>query len=303
MSDDETWRIFDDEDDSDSVFEGFTAADLVKVREYESDLDIDFDNIEFSPVSTPDMSSDEEDLEAAEVVGERAWSKHLTAISTDPFSEDVGAKHNLPVGSEPIDFFNLLIPEAFLATIAEQTNIYAEEKQSEKRDPQWFPVTVEEVKLFLAIGIMMGIHKLPRQKLYWSKDDRLNVPAISKLMSQNRYMKLLQYLHLNDNRNFIPRGMPGFDPLFKIRPLIECTSHSFKEHFKPNRELSIDEAMIRYNGRLHFKQYIRAKPSPWGIKVWCCADPRTGYLLTYDVYTGKTQHTAKGKFCFLFLYS
>ena len=44
--------------------------------------------------------------------------------------------------------------------------------------------------------------------------------------------------------------------------------------------------MIKFSGRLSFKQYIKGKPNPWGIKVWCAADPRTGYMLEYDGYVG-----------------
>lgn len=307
MSDDEIWRLLNEDDDNDSDFHGFRPEDVEEAPEYESDIDLDFDNIEVSPVSTPEMSeeseSEEEEIRPNAMRNRNAWSTQLSEISPRPFTQDVGAKHDKEVGALPIDYFHLLIPDPFLATIVDETNRYAEQQQeqSRKRDAQWKPVTLEEVKLFLAIGIMMGIHKLPRQKLYWARDDRLNVPSISQLMSQNRYEKISKYLHLNNNANYVKRGFPGFDPLFKLRPLLDCTTETFKKYYLPNRELSIDEAMIRFNGRLYFKQYIRQKPSPWGIKVWCCADPKNGYLLTYDVYTGKTEHTAAGKFIFSFL--
>ena len=45
--------------------------------------------------------------------------------------------------------------------------------------------------------------------------------------------------------------------------------------------------MIGFNGRLGFKQYIPMKPTKSGIKVWVCADPHSGYVNDFDVYTGK----------------
>ncbi|KAK7108475.1 hypothetical protein V1264_016211 [Littorina saxatilis] len=39
---------------------------------------------------------------------------------------------------------------------------------------------------------------------------------------------------------------------------------------------------------------MKSKPTPWGVKVWCSADPDTGYLLDFDVYTGKSQTGMKG---------
>lgn len=45
--------------------------------------------------------------------------------------------------------------------------------------------------------------------------------------------------------------------------------------------------MIGFNGRLHFKQYVKNKPTKYGIKVWCVAEPKTGYMLNFRFYTGK----------------
>ena len=32
--------------------------------------------------------------------------------------------------------------------------------------------------------------------------------------------------------------------------------------------------------------FFTRKPNPWGIKVWCAADPRSGYMLEFDIYVG-----------------
>lgn len=70
--------------------------------------------------------------------------------------------------------------------------------------------------------------------------------------------------------------------------------------YKPGQAISIDEAMIKFTGRLFFKQYMKSKPTPWGVKVWCSADPDTGYLLDFDVYTGKSQTVMKGMYSRIF---
>ena len=135
---------------------------------------------------------------------------------------------------------------------------------------------------------MMGIHKMPRIENYWSTDDKLNVPCISGLMSRTRFEKISQYLHLNDRTKSVRKGQPDFDPLYKVRPLLDTVRDSFSAHYKPGQSISIDEAMIKFNGRLEFKQYMKSKPTPWGIKVWCSADPTSGYLLDFSIYTGKS---------------
>ncbi|XP_015122985.1 uncharacterized protein LOC107045284 [Diachasma alloeum] len=59
----------------------------------------------------------------------------------------------------------------------------------------------------------------------------------------------------------------------------------------PGQDLSVDEAMIAFNGRLLIKQYMPAKPTKWGIKVWTIADPKSGYMLGMKIYLGKKEPT------------
>jgi hypothetical protein len=134
----------------------------------------------------------------------------------------------------------------------------------------------------------MGIHHLPAYSHYWSEDDFLRVDAISRIMSKTRYEKMSQYLHIADDSRNPPRGRPGHDPIAKVRPLWNMANSSFKRRYHPHRELSVDEAMVGFKGRLSFKQYLPMKPTKWGIKIWELADSTNGYVLSMDVYTGKS---------------
>ena len=80
------------------------------------------------------------------------------------------------------------------------------------------------------------------------------------------------------------------DKLGKVRPFLSTLQQNFPCLFAPGVALSIDEAMIKYNGRLHWKQYMPMKPIKWGIKLWVLCDARTGYCLALDVYTGRDDH-------------
>ncbi|KAL3879847.1 hypothetical protein ACJMK2_032126 [Sinanodonta woodiana] len=50
--------------------------------------------------------------------------------------------------------------------------------------------------------------------------------------------------------------------------------------------------MTAYKGRLSFKQYLPAKPTKFGIKVWLRADPHNGYVHEFQVYTGREEGQA-----------
>ena len=100
-------------------------------------------------------------------------------------------------------------------------------------------------------------------------------------------MKINRFLHVNNTDSAPARGQPGFDPLLKIRNIIDHLPVLFGSCLKPQRELSVDEAMIPFRGRLNFKQYVPAKPTKWGIKVWMLCESQSGYCLDFDIYTGR----------------
>lgn len=136
---------------------------------------------------------------------------------------------------------------------------------------------------------LFGIKQLPATRLYWSKDPLIGVPAVQKVMSRNRFDKLSKYLHLNNNTNQVPREEPAHDKLFKVRPVLDRVVQCCRMELQPQKDLSVDEAMIKFKGWLGMKQYMPIKPVKWGIKVWVCAEASSGFVCDFQVYTGKRQ--------------
>jgi hypothetical protein len=93
----------------------------------------------------------------------------------------------------------------------------------------WKETDVEEIKYFIAIHILMGIHRLPDLSHYWSTDPLLGVSAVSQLMSKTRLKKLTENIHYNNNSKAVPRGEAGYDPLHKLRPIIDALNSRLKE--------------------------------------------------------------------------
>jgi hypothetical protein len=52
--------------------------------------------------------------------------------------------------------------------------------------------------------------------------------------------------------------------------------------------------MIKFKGRLSFRQYLPANPTKWGGKLWNMADSDTGYMHHFQIYTGKEDSQEKG---------
>ncbi|KAI5107681.1 piggyBac transposable element-derived protein 3-like, partial [Silurus meridionalis] len=88
-----------------------------------------------------------------------------------------------------------------------------------------------------------------------------------------------------DNTNVKQKGEPGYDPLFKVRPVLEKVRANCLK-VEPEENHSIDEQMIPFKGKIGMKQYIKNKPHKWGIKVFTRAGV-TGLVYDFEVYTGK----------------
>lgn len=284
---------------SDSEFEGFSegendAADnrpIINGRVREADSDFDIDVSDVSDVDSDDLS----DGEDTDLPDGDAFSNDLHDVDIFEFLQDVGPRHTLNDSASALDFFNLLFEPTFYDIIVRETNLYAEQRQAEAgvRDTLWTPTTVREVKAFIAINILMGIHQLPEIDSYWSSDDRLGVEGISKVIPRRRFKKLSQYFHLANNQETPARDSANYDPLYKVRPMISMLSRTFRQRYKPHCELSVDEAMIAFKGRHFMKQYLPAKPTKWGFKVWTLADSHNGYVASFDMYIGRRRNPSQ----------
>ena len=57
--------------------------------------------------------------------------------------------------------------------------------------------------------------------------------------------------------------------------------------YQPRQNLAVDERMVKSRHRSGIRQYIKDKPTRWGIKLWVLADSSNGYTVDFNVYIGK----------------
>ena len=110
--------------------------------------------------------------------------------------------------------------------------------------------------------------------------------SITDRISRDRFEEISRYLHFADNGSLFPLSSQQYDRLGKVRPLLDHLSYKFRAMYNPGENLSVDEAMIKFQGRSTLKQYMPKKPVKRGIKVWVIADDH-GYFSQLQVYTGK----------------
>ena len=109
--------------------------------------------------------------------------------------------------------------------------------------------------------------------------------GISPVMTRDRFDKISQYFHAND-RVQCP-GKKPVDKLYLVRPILDTVLNQIQDNYIPYRDVSVDEAMIAYRGRLSFRQYLPAKLAKYGIKVWEACDARNGFCFDFNFYLGR----------------
>lgn len=185
--------------------------------------------------------------------------------------------------NSPVDFFLLLFDNELLDYIVEQTNLYAQ--QQGKKHPD---TTRTELKLFLGMNLLMGIKPLPSYRDYWSSKPEMRDTFISSKMSLHRFGYMLSNLHMNDNTIMPKKGEENYDKLYKIRPYLDKLLQNYKQYYNPTKCQAIDESMVKYKGRVSYKQYMPLKPIKRGYKIWVRAD-KEGYVCDFQIYTGKQE--------------
>ncbi|XP_067023861.1 piggyBac transposable element-derived protein 4-like [Acropora muricata] len=125
----------------------------------------------------------------------------------------------------------------------------------------------------------MGIHRLPQLEMFWDSDEFIGVEGFKKTIPKQRFKTLGKYLHLVD-----PGDEDANDVLCKVRSLVTLLEDKFADAYIPGKNVSVDEGLVKFNGRLSFKQYMPMKPDKFGIKVWMLADADNYYVPRFQVY-------------------
>lgn len=148
-------------------------------------------------------------------------------------------------------------------------------------------VETEEMYVFLALYFLTGVTKCPQISDYWSRDDVCTGPPVfhKSVMSRNRYLSILKFLRFSP-----PELAKRNAPLSRLGVFMALIKENCQTLVDPGPVFAIDEQLMLYKGRLHFRQFIKTKRSRFGIKVFslCPSAPELrGYTWNFSIYIGK----------------
>ena len=205
-------------------------------------------------------------------------------IKTFPFVENTGLKTVVPENDAPFFFFKLLVSDEFLSELVQRSNDYALQVINSSRPlrrksvlNKWKEVTLLEMKIFFGLVFHMGLVGMPSYRAYWLRSRLYKNDMFPSVMSRERFQSIMQFLHFGDEPQ-----QPD-DRLAKVRFLINHLNNNMPEIYTPHKELSLDESMMLWSGRLVFRQYI--KRHKYGVKFFeLCTDD--GLVMKVQIYSG-----------------
>ena len=217
------------------------------------------------------------------------WAVKEPVIPEFEFNERVGLTIEMPPDATPIDYLQLQLTDELISEVRIATNLYANcvidsSGPLSRRSiwKKWKPVTDDEMRKFLALVFHMGLIKMPSYKHYWKIDKLFRSSIFSSVMSRERFQLIMRFLHFGNNPDFVG------DRLGKVRLLIHHLNDTMAELYVPGKDLSVDESMMLFRGRLVFRQYIKNKRHKYGVKYYelCTSD---GLILKISIYAAQAE--------------
>lgn len=232
---------------------------------------------------------------APAVVNNWAFVTEANDIAPDtPFTGQTGWKNGVDTQNFSIrDYISLFLPDSLFELICKWSNNRIIQDNATRilqgeDELQFKELTLAEMKSFLGLTLLAGIIRKPTVKSYWSCNTMISTPYFGMCMSRDRYIFILRFLRFSDPFSTTAEKssrMQGFMQKF----------HEINSVYEPARDLCLDESLLLYKGRLHFKQFIRIKRARFGIKIFFLCDVK-GYVLSASIYYGKDNAvTANGE--------
>ncbi|CAH1957172.1 unnamed protein product [Acanthoscelides obtectus] len=161
---------------------------------------------------------------------------------------------------------------------------HGQKLKPKSRVRKWKNTSPNEIRTFIGLAVLQSVCSKPSFDMYFSARESIETPFFVKTMREYRFRLIHKFIHFADN-NFLDND-PHVRKLYKIKPIIDHLQNKFRSVYIPGKNISVDESLMGWKGRLSWKQYIPSKRKRFGIKFYMLCESSTGYVYNFFVYTG-----------------
>lgn len=115
---------------------------------------------------------------------------------------------------------------------------------------------------------------------YWSVKSEGAVPrgTFDRFMTQKRFKEIMQFVHLSSNEDPVAKDFKKWN----VKHFVDVLKTIFKDGITVGLSHAFDKDMIPGKSRYNpMRQYLPAKPYPWGTKCYLTCDSASGYCYRY----------------------
>jgi len=185
--------------------------------------------------------------------------KPIKKPSNEPFLGTTGLNIVTDNPQSVAEVVSSINGDNLIQLLAEWCNLYhshnAEKWKVLPKTLKWSNITPEEMRKFLGLIILMGQARKENIRDYWSTDHTISTSIFPRTMSRNRFESIWQAWHFSDKS----QQTQDSGRLFKFWPVYEYFVQKFRSVYSPKQEMSLDEAMISWQGCLKFRTYNPGK--------------------------------------------
>lgn len=117
---------------------------------------------------------------------------------------------------------------------------------------------------------------------YWSRRSIIESPIFQKTMPFRRFAQLSHLLHFSNNE-----VENKDDRMCKLRVIIDHLNKQFISIYTPDEYVSLDESLMKYTGRMSYKQFNPSKRARFGVKFYKLCESKSGYCMKFKIYRGQ----------------
>jgi len=173
-----------------------------------------------------------------------------------------------------------------LINICNWTNKYAEARRDrirrESHERKWEALSLEKLKGFIGVLILIPMVQKPRFHDYWSENALTGTPGLRQIFFWDEFYSIKKNIRFHDGENF-----NNADPFYRFRPLFSEILDNTNELYKPPKLLALDESMVKFDGRSVYKVYMPQKPIKYGFKIYSVVPSDFPIVLNMAIHDGK----------------